>query len=77
MIERWALLSGLMGDLETYELIQKDLKNTRGDITLFVLGDLVGPNKKGKVIIELPKVDMKQICKMGFLIYTLKFIYNH
>ena len=45
MIERWALLSGLMGDLETYELIQKDLKNTRGDITLFVLGDVVGPDK--------------------------------
>ena len=45
MIERWALLSGLMGDLETYELIQKDLKNTCGDITLFVLGDVIGPDK--------------------------------
>jgi len=27
MIERWALISGLKGDLDTYELIQKDLKN--------------------------------------------------
>ena len=26
MIERWALVSGLKGDLDTYELIQKDLK---------------------------------------------------
>ena len=26
MIERWALISGLKGDLDTYELIQKDLK---------------------------------------------------
>ena len=50
MIERWALLSGLMGDLETYELIQKDLRNTRGDITLFVLGDVVGPNKNLSLI---------------------------
>ncbi len=45
MIDLWALLSGLMCDLETYELIQKDFKNTRGDIILFVLGDVVGPER--------------------------------
>ena len=41
MIERWALISGLKGDLDTYELIQKDLKKTPGNITLFVLGDMI------------------------------------
>ena len=46
MIERWALISGLKGDLDTYELIQKDLKKTPGNITLFVLGDMIGPSKK-------------------------------
>ena len=30
MIEKWALVSGLRGDLETYDLIQRDLKKTRG-----------------------------------------------
>ena len=45
MIERWALVSGLKGDLDTYELIQKDLKKTPGNITLFVLGDMIGPEK--------------------------------
>ena len=45
MIERWALISGLKGDLDTYELIQKDLKKTPGNITLFVLGDMIGPEK--------------------------------
>ena len=31
MIERWALVSGLKGELDTYELIQKDLKKTPGN----------------------------------------------
>ena len=43
MIERWALVSGLRGDLEPYDLIQRDLKKTRGVTSLFVLGALVGP----------------------------------
>ena len=33
MIERWALVSGLKGDLDTYELIQKELKKTPVKIT--------------------------------------------
>ena len=45
MIERWALVSGLKGDLETYELIQSDLKKARGVNTLFVLGDMIGPER--------------------------------
>ena len=45
MIERWALVSGLKGDLETYEQIQSDLKKARGVKTLFVLGDMIGPER--------------------------------
>ena len=44
-MERWALASGLKGDLEIYEQIQRDLKRQRGVETLFVLGDLIGPGQ--------------------------------
>ena len=40
-MERWALVSGLQGDLDLYEQIQKDLKRQRGIANLFVLGDLI------------------------------------
>jgi hypothetical protein len=40
---RWALISGLRGDLEVYEAIQEDLRQTRRVDTLFVLGDVIGP----------------------------------
>ena len=40
---RWALISGLWGDLEAYEAIQEDLRHTRRVDTLFVLGDVIGP----------------------------------
>ena len=52
MIERWALISGLKGDLETYERIQKNLKKIRGDITLFVLGDMVGAERNCNSLID-------------------------
>ena len=41
-MERWALVSGLRGDLDLYESIQRDLKTQQGVESLFVLGDLVG-----------------------------------
>ncbi|MEC7248654.1 MAG: phosphoesterase [Cyanobacteriota bacterium] len=41
-MERWALVSGLNGDLDLYERIQLDLKRQRDVASLFVLGDLVG-----------------------------------
>ena len=40
---RWALISGLSGDLEAYEAIQEDLRHTRRVDSLFVLGDVIGP----------------------------------
>ena len=43
-MERWALVSGLRGDLDLYERIQSDLKKQRGTAHLFVLGDMIGPD---------------------------------
>ncbi len=45
MIERWAPISGLRGDLEAYDQIQRDLKKTSGVKSLFDLGDLIGPER--------------------------------
>ena len=45
-MERWALVSGLQGDLDLYEQIQKELKQQRGVANLFVLGDLIGSQRK-------------------------------
>ena len=44
-MERWALVSGLCGDLDLYEQIQSDLKKKRGMAHLFVLGDMVSPGR--------------------------------
>ena len=70
MIERWALISGLKGDLETYELIQNDLKKILGDVNLFVLGDMVGAERNCNALIDrlinpLPG-DFKPQCIYGW-----------
>ena len=70
MIERWALISGLKGDLETYSLIQKNLKKIQGDINLFVLGDMVGAVRNCDALIDrlinpLPG-DFKPQCIYGW-----------
>ena len=41
-MERWALISGLRGDLHLYDRIRRDLNRQQGVANLFVLGDLVG-----------------------------------
>ena len=51
-MDRWALLSGLRGDLEVYNLIQRDLKKTRGVETLFVLADLIGPDRNCNALLN-------------------------
>ena len=51
-MDRWALVSGLRGDLEVYNLIQRDLKKTRGVETLFVLGDLIGPDRNCNALLN-------------------------
>ena len=49
---RWALISGLRGDLEAYEAIQTDLRHTRRVDTLFVLGDVISPERDCNALLE-------------------------
>jgi len=49
---RWALISGLRGDLEAYEAIQADLHHTRRVDTLFVLGDVIGPERECNALLN-------------------------
>jgi hypothetical protein len=49
---RWALVSGLRGDLEAYDAIQRDLQRLRGVDTLFVLGDLIGPERDCNALLK-------------------------
>ena len=51
-MERWALISGLKGDLELYEQIQRDLQATRGVNTLFVLGDVISPERNCDALLD-------------------------
>lgn len=48
---RWALLSGLRGDLAIDETVLADLRRQRVD-TLFVLGDLIGPERDCGALLE-------------------------
>jgi hypothetical protein len=49
---RWALISGLRGDLEAYEAIQAELRHTRRVGTLFVLGDVIGPERDCNALLK-------------------------
>ena len=49
---RWALISGLRGDLEAYEAIQTDLRHTRRVDTLCVLGDVIGPERECNALLN-------------------------
>jgi hypothetical protein len=49
---RWALISGLRGDLEAYEAIQAELLHTRRVDTLFVLGDVIGPERDCNALLK-------------------------
>jgi len=69
-MERWALVSGLQGDLDLYEQIQKELKQQRGVANLFVLGDLIGSQRKCNALLDRlrqPKrADLQPDCIYGW-----------
>ncbi|MGB1000536.1 MAG: phosphoesterase, partial [Prochlorococcaceae cyanobacterium] len=69
-MERWALISGLKGDLELYEQIQRDLQATRGVNTLFVLGDVISPDRNCDALwdrLQNPKRgDLRPNCIYGW-----------
>ena len=70
-MERWALVSGLQGDLDLYEQIQSDLQKRRGTAHLFVLGDMIGPHPKCDALLKRlrrPKrSDLQPHCIYGWL----------
>ena len=69
-MERWALISGLRGDLHLYDRIQRDLKTQRGVANLFVLGDVVGAEHNCDPLLDRlrqPKRgDLKPDCIYGW-----------
>ena len=70
-MERWALMSGLRGDLDLYEQIQSDLQKRRGTAHLFVLGDMIGPNHKCDALLKRlrrqKRSDLQPHCLYGWL----------
>ena len=70
MMERWALVSGLRGDLDLYERIQSDLKKQRGTAHLFVLGDMISPDHNCDALLtrlRRPKLgDLQPNCIYGW-----------
>ena len=69
-MERWALVSGLCGDLDLYERIQSDLKKQRGTAHLFVLGDMISPDHNCDALLtrlRRPKLgDLQPNCIYGW-----------
>lgn len=69
-MERWALISGLYGDLDLYEQIQRDLSTQRGIESLFVLGDLISSERNCDALLSRlrkPKRnDLKPDCIYGW-----------
>ena len=69
-MERWALVSGLRGDLDLYEQIQADIKKQRGAAHLFVLGDMISPDRNCDALLtrlRRPKRgDLKPNCIYGW-----------
>ena len=69
-MERWALVSGLCGDLDLYEQIQSDLKKKRGTAHLFVLGDMIGPDRNCNALLtrlrQPKRGDLQPNCIYGW-----------
>ena len=68
-MKRWALVSGLQGDLKLYEQIQHHLSAQREVDSLFVLGDFIVPERNCKALgsTRNPKRgDLKPDCIYGW-----------
>ena len=63
---KWAILSGLVGNLAAYEAVLQDVRQYQVD-ELYILGDLVGPNATSEALVQRlqnPQKDepLPQIC---------------
>ncbi|MBD2570699.1 metallophosphoesterase family protein [Anabaena lutea] len=48
---KWAILSGIEGNLAAYEAVMADVKRLRDVEALYILGDLVGPNQDSEKLV--------------------------
>lgn len=69
-MKRWALVSGLHGDLKLYEQIQQHLSTQRGVDSLFILGDFIGPECNCDALLDRlrnpRRGDLKPDCLYGW-----------
>ncbi len=48
---KWAILSGIVGNLAAYEAVLQDLQQQKVD-ELYILGDIVGPNATSEALVQ-------------------------
>lgn len=48
---KWAILSGIEGNLAAYEAVLADIKRQRSVEALYILGDLVGPTQESEQLV--------------------------
>lgn len=51
-MSKWAILSGIEGNLTAYEAVMADIKGQGGIEALYILGDLVGPRRECEQLVE-------------------------
>ena len=52
-MNKWAILSGIEGNLAAYEAVVADIKRQGDDVeALYILGDLVGPSRESEKLVE-------------------------
>ena len=52
-MNKWAILSGIEGNLAAYEAVLADIKRRSREIeALYILGDLVGPTRESEKLVE-------------------------
>ncbi|MBD2772162.1 metallophosphatase [Iningainema tapete] len=49
---KWAILSGIEGNLAAYEAVLADIKRQRSVEALYILGDLVGPTQESEQLVQ-------------------------
>jgi hypothetical protein len=49
---KWAILSGIEGNLAAYEAVMADIKRQVGVEALYILGDLVGPRRETEQVVK-------------------------
>ena len=49
---KWAILSGIEGNLVAYEAVMADIKRQANVEALYILGDLVGPRRETEQLVK-------------------------